>query len=482
MQPYIPRIFLCGDEADFFAKVDARPYKIVRRAESPDALGLDDFDSLKNLMLGDEFDYLVLTTLKNFAAYNKVAVKNDFISAKAVTAEQFNDFPKEFFYDPNVGYRLLAWLRKFSVKTLLDADGFFAKSKIFGGNGFTEIDCVTEENLPPIVENIYRHAYKNFAQVGLKRYDAIFLAEREPLEFDLALNYTKNLADKIFTYARKGSELEKHLLDTKAKFSSGKGLRLATGNLFFVERKVPKTFKMFVVTHKKTPHEGKLPDGYEIIHAGHALSTEDFGYGGDDTGDNISDLNLYLNELTALYWFWKNTSEEFVGLCHYRRFFSASDDKFAYEKILSREDALKVLATHDIILGKAFFGVLNQREFVANDCGEKLAHIGETILRKHLLKHQPNYLDALEFVLNSKEVFKCNMFVTRRNVLDAFCTWLFSFVTDATREILRTAHLEKFSWTPRRLMSFLAERMLHVWLYKQRLRIKELNVMFVEGI
>ena len=135
-----------------------------------------------------------------------------------------------------------------------------------------------------------------------------------------------------------------------------------------------------------------------------------------------------------------------------------------------------------MIVSRPFYGVLNQREFVENDCGEQLAKLGEAILRKYLLKHQPNYLDAFDFVLDTKAVYKCNMFVTRREILDAFCTWLFSFVTDATREALQSLRLENLSWTPRRLMSFLAERMLHVWLFKQHLRIKELNVMFVAGI
>ena len=210
---------------------------------------------------------------------------------------------------------------------------------------------------------------------------------------------------------------------------------------------------------------------------------EDLGYLGDDTGDNISRLNLYINEITALYWFWKNTAHEIVGLCHYRRFFTEANNlTFAYEKILTRDAALKLLSRYDIILTTLSCEMIIQRELIQNDCGKQLATIGEQILRKHMLKAQPDYIDAFDAVMSSMTFYKCNMFVARRNIFDAYCKWLFSFFIDATEDVLRMADFGKLPVSMRRIMGFFSERMMTVWLIKNRLRIKELDFMFINGI
>ena len=495
---FVPKILLCGDEAIFLSQVSTRPFKIVGHAEiSGENFNfrrdgkiffdrkLQDLDALIKYLDSGAVDYFVFTNINEFAAFRNNAYARGFLSAQVVSLDEFKVLPREFFYDATADFHIMLFLRESGVKTLLDADGYFSRGKIFTKltNDFTEIDGVSEETLPPITENLYAHVYKNLAAVGFKHYDAVLLIEREPADFDGMVILAKNFSDKVITFARIGSELEKYIYGNAKRFAEAVAVNGGAVNWYFLTcRTPPEDFKIYVVTHKHTPHEEKLPNGYQIIHAGRAAA-EDLGYAGDDTGENISRLNPHLNEMTALYWIWKNTRHTTVGLVHYRRFFTAEDDdSFAYEKILTPAAAQKILERHDIIVGELHYDSLTQREWIANDCGKNFAGLGEKILLKHFMRAQPEYLAAFERVMNSTTLYKCNMFVARRNVFDAYCKWLFSFVSDATEELLRTVDIKILSRSQQRIMAYFSERLLTVWLIKNRLRIKELKIMQVDGL
>ena len=346
---------------------------------------------------------------------------------------------------------------------------------------FVTIDCVSEKPLLPITENVYMCTYKNLAEVGLKHYDAVLLLERSPDNFENMITLTENFSDKVVTFAPTASAFEKYLKTNSDKFDKVEYIKTGLGNWHVLtRRKLPEDFCNYVVTHKAVELDG-LPEGYKIIHAGRALG-EDLGYLGDNTGDNISHLNLYLNEITALYWIWRNSSHTVIGLAHYRRFFSeARDRSFAFEKILTKDAALKILESYDIIVANLFFHNITQHEAVIATSGEDLTNLCESLVRKYILQAQPDYLEAFDDALSSMAFFKCNMFITRRNVFDAYCKWLFSFIIDATEEFLRIVDTEKIMLEGKRqrVMGFLCERMLSVWLRKNRLRIKEIKVMKV---
>ena len=497
---FVPKILLCGDEPEFFSRVGNHPFKIIGHAYiSGEVNGqsfnfvqdnkiffndeLQDLPALANFLKSGAADYFLFTNMSEYAVFRNNAYNRGFLSSQVVTIEQFKVSPIDFFYDVNADFYLLPHLKDVAIKTLLDVDGYFSKGKIFAKleNDFTEIDAVTDKPLPPILENIYTHVYKNLAEVGLKHYDACLILEREPADFESEIILLENFSDRIITYARAGSELERYIFGNADKFSEVYGLRGgAGGNWYcFTRRTPPENFCNYVVTHKAFELDG-LPEGYKIIHAGKTLG-EDLGYPGDDTGENISRLNLYLNEITALYWLWKNTNHTTIGFCHYRRFFTEDDNAtFSAEKILTKEAALRILNRYDIIVSEPYYGGLTQREFIVNDCGNALATLGEAILKKYILQVQPDYLDAFEYVMDSTTLYKCNMFVTRKNIFEAYCKWLFSFYLDATEELLRTAELDKFKDSRRRIMGYFSERMMTTWLWKNRLRIKELKIMQVE--
>ena len=76
--------------------------------------------------------------------------------------------------------------------------------------------------------------------------------------------------------------------------------------------------KIYIAAHKKANLPQK--EGYVPIQVGSQLH-DDLGYLKDNQGDNISIKNPNYCELTGLYYIWKNTNSDIIGLTHYRRYF-----------------------------------------------------------------------------------------------------------------------------------------------------------------
>ena len=138
---------------------------------------------------------------------------------------------------------------------------------------------------------------------------------------------------------------------------------------------------------------------------------------------------------------------------------------------------------NDIIVNGCQFGYIALYDWKIMLSGRKLAeHVINTI-RKYIALRQPDYLAAYDRVTNSFGVFCYEIFITRRKIFEAYCEWLFSFIIDATEEILATTDLAS-SDDPReyRAISFVAEHLMTVWLIKNRLRIKTLDIIFRDNV
>ena len=78
--------------------------------------------------------------------------------------------------------------------------------------------------------------------------------------------------------------------------------------------------KIIVCCHKNDIYRDS--DIYLPVHVGKANTELSLNMQGDNVGDNISEKNLSYCELTGMYWAWKNLKGvDFIGLCHYRRYF-----------------------------------------------------------------------------------------------------------------------------------------------------------------
>jgi len=216
--------------------------------------------------------------------------------------------------------------------------------------------------------------------------------------------------------------------------------------------------KIFVMAHKvfQTPAD----DIYVPLQVGHAINP-DTGYLADDTGDNISDLNPFYSELTGFYWLWKNLDfPGNIGTCHYRRFFI---DENGY--LLKESDYDKILTEYDIITSNAIEEDLPYTEYFGQ------AHnISDLKLEGEVIKSLfPQYYEAFEECMNGKKHYFGNLLVTRKELFDEYCEWLFSVFAELGDKL----DISGYDDYRKRIFGFLSEQLLMVWVKARKLKVYE---------
>ena len=188
----------------------------------------------------------------------------------------------------------------------------------------------------------------------------------------------------------------------------------------------------------------------------------------DDTGENISARNMNWCELTGLYWAWKNLQGEYLGLVHYRRHFEGC------KGVVSCDELDELLRSVDVVLPR------KRRYFIETNYSQYVhAHHARDLdmTRRIITERCPDYLDAFDYVMNCRSGHRFNMFVMRRPLLDAYCTWLF----DILFELERRLDISSYSPYDARVFGFVAERLLDVWVEREGIAYRELPVLNMES-
>ena len=217
---------------------------------------------------------------------------------------------------------------------------------------------------------------------------------------------------------------------------------------------------LYVVTHKKI--ERKILER-TVIGVGENKNIEGADLY-DNTGDNISEKNVFYCELTALYWIWKNDSSDIVGLEHYRRQFLYGDyilNKKVVDMLLTDCD---ILVPHKVNLVQSIY-----HNYVKQHDEKELLEVEDIIQHKY-----PEYIEAFKRLKKTNKIYICNMFIAKRKFVDNFCKWLF----DILFELEKRVDLSNKSDYQKRMLGFMAERLFNVYLYKheQDLKIKSLSI------
>ena len=207
---------------------------------------------------------------------------------------------------------------------------------------------------------------------------------------------------------------------------------------------------------------------------------------GDDTGENISLLNGSYNELTALYWAWKNYDElgdpDYIGLMHYRRHFVFNEGEIKVYEIPDMES-------------EHYFEALNYspEKLIKDleDC-DFACHLGKVdgIYKHYLANHRIEDMELALEILKEKypkyskyadEYMKqdvgnfCNMFIFPKEMFIEYCEYIFSILEEFRSRV--DISEKRF---------FISERLTGIFIYEkiqQGLKYKVYPINFVcEGI
>lgn len=219
--------------------------------------------------------------------------------------------------------------------------------------------------------------------------------------------------------------------------------------------------KIYTMTHRSFP----VPEDpvYIPMQVGRA-NAPDLGYLGDDTGENISDLNPLYGELTGLYWIWRNETEaDVIGICHYRRYFL--NDAGA---IMSRSDYEAALSDCDVLVSDFLSNGGSNRENFGNAHNiADMDAMGDAILKLY-----PGDYPAFLKVMEDDKCCYGNLMVTSRELFNEYCEWLFHLCAEASDKI----DVSSYDLYHKRVYGFLSEVLLYVWLEARKLRVKPCRV------
>ena len=239
-----------------------------------------------------------------------------------------------------------------------------------------------------------------------------------------------------------------------------------------------KDVKIIVATHKK--YQMPIEEIYIPVHVG-AEGKEKQEYVPDNKGENISAKNPYYCELTGLYWAWKNLKADYIGLVHYRRYFTqksitltkSENDRFKI--VLNQKEIDDILSKTDIILPK-------KRKYYIETLYSHYKHTlhVETLeeTRKIIEEKYPKYLEQFDKLHKRTYAHMFNMFIMKKDILDKYCEWLFDILFELEKRLPPTNYDSFHS----RYIGRIAELLLDVWIDENNLEYKEVKIMNMQRV
>lgn len=223
---------------------------------------------------------------------------------------------------------------------------------------------------------------------------------------------------------------------------------------------------IYVSYHKDflfIPDEAFIP-----IQVGRALKPLLLPIIGDDTGDNISEMNPKFSDVVTHYWAWKNDPGcDYIGFFHYRRYFcfknpspgSNPEVNFIREYGLNKADIENAIKGYDIIVPRA----LNVGNMYNNTCNPFGPAWADTLIAK-MKEVKPEYSDAIDEFYTSGSAYLYNLHIMKRELFDEFCEFTFGTLIPLANTIGAMPPYSTFS----RFFGYVAEQFINIYIIHLR--------------
>lgn len=233
---------------------------------------------------------------------------------------------------------------------------------------------------------------------------------------------------------------------------------------------------------------------------------------GDDTGENISEDNRFFNEMTALYWAWKNYdmlgNPDFIGLSHYRRCFAFKNEgplpyrnwlpecpTYMFEgvfenylKLVDSSYCLKLIQQYDCLTTYEYDTKKQnpKRKYkTLKDRYCELTQLDGTlydVMKNFIIQNYPSYKEDIEHFEARTDHHLFNMFVMRKDLFFEYCELIFPTLFEIKKHLVKS-HL---TFSQMRAPGFLAEFITSIFIrHCERLKlakVKNLDVMFLDNV
>lgn len=236
--------------------------------------------------------------------------------------------------------------------------------------------------------------------------------------------------------------------------------------------------KIIIASHKK--YQKPVENIYLPVQVGAEGKEKIEGYTQDNTGENISTKNPNYCELTGLYLAWKNLNAKYIGLVHYRRYFTEckkipKKENEKFKIVLTEKQIKEKLKNVDIILPK-------KRKYYIENLYSHYEHtmyiepLAET--QKIIKEKYPEYLNEFNKLHKRTSAHMFNMFIMKKEILNEYCKWLF----DILFELEKRVDVSKFDNFHARFYGRISELLLDVWINKNNFKYEEVKVIDMQKI